>query len=419
MMRRIIIFEDRRHRDFYPLACLRPVFHLRCGAFSLHDRLKALAPRARMECWVLEGRRRVLESSGRSLPADIRAVGAGKTALVNGRAVMRHALWQRISRTPPNVAFVYENQMVAAVIQDVLLHQLASDQPDDAAVQSLIAMCKKVELHEGLAFHPWDLVNLNGRMIEDDADLFADGRRKLAPGVFLLGRRSYLKLVRDAAVEPGVVLDARGGPIVVDGGALVRGPGRIEGPCYIGPDCLVDAARLRPGVSLGRCCRVSGEVEESVFMDFSNKHHDGFLGHAYVGSWVNLGAQTCNSDLKNNYGTVGVWLDGRMADTGSIKVGCFLGDHVKTAIGTMINTGTVIGPGCNVFGGPVRKHLPPFSWGCSESYREHGLDKMLETAAAVMARRRQKLSPEAAACIRSLFEETAGLRKAAGKGGQA
>ncbi len=419
MLRRIIIFEDQGHQDLYPLACLRPVFHLRCGAYSLADRLKALAPKAKFEFWVLSERRTVLAAAGRGIPADIRAVGSGKTALVNGRAVLPWGVWQRISQTPPNVVFVHRNQLVAAVIQDVLLHSLASDQPDEAAIQSLIHLCKKVELKEGLAEHPWDLVNLNGRMIEDDATCFQDGGKKPVPGVFLIGKRSNLKMVRNAMVEPGVVLDTRSGPIIIDSGALVRGPGRIEGPCYIGPDCLVDGARLRPGVSLGRCCRASGEVEESVIMDFSNKHHDGFLGHSYVGSWVNLGAQTCNSDLKNNYSSVSVWTGGRMTDTGSIKVGCFIGDHVKTAIGTLINTGAVIGPGCNVFGGAVRKMLPPFSWGSSESFREHSLDKMLETATAAMSRRRQRLSPEMAAAIRGLFRETAGMRARAGKGGSA
>jgi UDP-N-acetylglucosamine diphosphorylase/glucosamine-1-phosphate N-acetyltransferase len=418
-MRRIIILEDKGYRDLYPLACLRPAFQLRCGAYSLQERLKAHAPKASIECWMLEERQPILAASGRSVPADIRAVGAGKTALVNGRAVLPAALWQRISKTPPNVAFVLEGQLVAAVVQDVLLHGLASDQPEEAAIKSLMSLCKKIELKEGLAFHPWDLINLNVRMIEDDAAGFRDGGGKLGPGVSLLGKRTHLRMVRNAVVEPGVVLDTRSGPIIIDGGALVRGPGRIEGPCYIGPDCIVDGARLRPGVSLGRCCRVSGEVEQSVFMDFSNKHHDGFLGHGYVGSWVNLGAQTCNSDLKNNYSSVSVWTDGRMADTGSIKVGCFIGDHVKTAIGTMINTGTVIGPGCNVFGGPVRKHLPPFSWGCSGSFRDHSIEKMLETAAAVMARRRQRLSPEMAGAIRTLFQSTADLRKTTAKGGTA
>lgn len=415
-MRRIIIFEDQGYRDLYPLACLRPAFQLRCGALSLQERLKAHAPKASFECWMLEERRAVLAAAGRCNTADIRAVGAGRTALVNGRAVLPAALWQRISKTPANVAFVLEGQLVAAVVQDVLLHGLATDQPDEAAFASLMSLCKKIELKEGLAFRPWDLVNMNGRMIEDDAPAFKDGGHKPGPGVYLLGKRAHLRMVRNAVVEPGVVLDTRNGPIIIDGGALVRGPGRIEGPCYIGPDCLVDGARLRPGVSLGRCCRVSGEVEESVFMDFSNKHHDGFLGHSYVGSWVNLGAQTCNSDLKNNYSSVSVWSDGHMVDTGSIKVGCFIGDHVKTAIGTLINTGTVIGPGCNVFGGPARKQLPPFSWGCSGSFRDHSVEKMLETAAAVMARRRQRLSPEMAGAIRDLFQATAAMR---GKGGTA
>lgn len=416
-MKRIILFEDSRYQDLYPLACLRPAFQLHCGAFSLQERVRRLAGKVRVECWVLGGRRQVLASSGSNVAADVKAVGAGKALLVNGRAVLPNAVWLRISKTPPNVAFLHQNQLVAAVVQDVIMHQLPSDEPDQECLAALVRLCKTIEIKEGLVFHPWDLVNLNGRMIEDDAAGFKDAGKKLPQGVFLLGRRSYLRLVRNAVLEPGVVLDTRGGPVIIDSGALVRGPGRIEGPCYVGPDCLVDAARLRPGVSLGRCCRASGEIEESVFMDFSNKHHDGFLGHSYVGSWVNLGAQTCNSDLKNNYSQVSVWIEGRMVDTGFIKVGCFIGDHVKTAIGTMINTGAVIGPGSNVFGGAVRKHLPPFSWGCSQDFREHSIERMLETATAAMARRRQRLTLEMAAAIRELFQATAGMRGKPGKGG--
>ncbi len=409
-MKRIIVFEDSGYRDLYPLTYLRPCFQLRCGAFNLPERLGQYSGRTQVGYWVQEHREKVLAASGRNHRADIKAVGAGPMVLVNARALIPPSLWSRIARTPPNTAFLHQGQLVAAVIQDVLLHRLPGERPEPDCLGALVELCRPLEIKEGLGKYLWDWVNQNSRMIEEDAALFATKNSRLGPGVFLLGKKSRFILGPQSVVEPGVVIDVRQGPVVLGSRTVVRGPSRIEGPCYLGPDCLVDGARLRPGVSLGRGCRISGEVEESVFLEFSNKHHDGFLGHSYVGSWVNLGAGTYNSDLKNNYAAVSVWVGGRMVDTGSLKVGCFIGDHVKTAIGTLIYTGAVIGPGCNVFGGVVRKMLPPFSWGSSQGFREHALDKMMETAQAAMARRGQRLGPEQRAALEQVFKDTQYLR---------
>jgi UDP-N-acetylglucosamine diphosphorylase/glucosamine-1-phosphate N-acetyltransferase len=159
-------------------------------------------------------------------------------------------------------------------------------------------------------------------------------------------------------------------------------------------------------VSIGPVCKVHGEVEETVVLGYSNKAHDGFLGHAYLGMWVNLGALTTNSDLKNNYGDVRVWTPGGETDTGSRKVGCFLGDHVKTAIGTMINTGTVVEAGANIFGGMPPKYVPPFSWG--DPGGEYDIDRFLETAAIVLGRRDVELGGGQRALLREAFAARAG-----------
>ena len=131
-----------------------------------------------------------------------------------------------------------------------------------------------------------------------------------------------------------------------------------------------------------------------MLLGFVNKAHDGHLGHALLGRWVNLGAFTTNSDLKNNYRPVRVWTPEGEKDTGLLKVGCFLGDHVKTGIGTVLNTGTIVGAGSNVFGGVMPPTVvPPFSWGAGSDLRDHRLDNFLATAAAAMSRRGQELTP--------------------------
>src|SRR5207248_4001999 len=141
--------------------------------------------------------------------------------------------------------------------------------------------------------------------------------------------------------------DTTRGPVLVDRGAVVQAFSRLEGPCYVGPQTQVLAARVR-GSSLGEQCRVGGEVEASVIHGYSNKAHEGFLGHSYVGEWVNLGAGTQVSDLRNDYASVRVVVNGRAVDSGQAKVGAFVGDHTRTSIGSLINTGAAVGPYCQV-----------------------------------------------------------------------
>ena len=153
-------------------------------------------------------------------------------------------------------------------------------------------------------------------------------------------------------------------------------------------------AKIEGPVSIGPTCKVGGEVEGSILQGFANKQHDGYLGHAYLGAWTNLGAATNNSDLKNNYSTVRVWTPQGEIDTGSRFVGLFMGDHSKSAIGTLFNTGTVVGFSCNVFGaGFPPKHLPSFTWGGVSGAQPYEVEKALEVARAVMGRRQVVMEP--------------------------
>ena len=170
---------------------------------------------------------------------------------------------------------------------------------------------------------------------------------------------------RGAKIHPMVVLDAEHGPIFIDVGAEIHPFSRIEGPCFIGRNTIVLGAKCREGNSIGPMCRIGGEVEESIIQGYTNKYHDGFLGHAYVGQWVNLGALTTNSDLKNDYSEVKVTLDGRtQISTGSNKFGALIGDHAKTSIGVMLNTGTYVGAMTLLVasGKLLPKFIPSFTW---------------------------------------------------------
>jgi len=251
----------------------------------------------------------------------------------------------------------------------------------------------------------------NGAYIERD---FLDGRlngvtnRRLAT-LALVGPSNLLSLHETARIDPYTVFDTTNGPIVVGPNVWVQPFTRVEGPCYIGAQTQLFRANIRGSVSIGPNCRIGGEVEDSIVHAFSNKYHEGFLGHAYVGEWVNLGAITSNSDLRNDYGEVFVPLQGDPVATGQAKVGCLIGDHSRTGIGSMLNTGTAIGVMCNVLpaGVLLPKHVPSFT---AVLYGRVGsgflLDQMFATARIVMGRRGKEFTETEKQLYRGLYEQT-------------
>ncbi|CAN5772357.1 putative sugar nucleotidyl transferase [soil metagenome] len=278
-------------------------------------------------------------------------------------------------------------------------------------------------IHGALLASPWDLMEQNGdritRDLIDAPPATAQPLSPLPPGVFVLG--SYPVTVgEDVEVDPQVVLDTRKGPIHLADGVRVQALTRIEGPAWIG-----SRTRLQGGVfsnlSTGPVCRIRGEIEASVINGWCNKAHDGYLGHAILGRWVNLGAFTTNSDLKNTYGSVRVPLSAsETEDTGLMKIGVLLGDHVKTGIGTLLNTGTVVGAGSTLFAGgslPPR-WVPPFSWCAGEDLTAYRLDAFLTVAERAMARRDVNLSESERAALVRLWEATHGSSGSDGKAGE-
>ena len=239
---------------------------------------------------------------------------------------------------------------------------------------------------------PWDLVAHNADHLIRDFEARANpglSNRQLASAA-IVGPSERLSIHESVRVDPYTVFDTTNGPITIAAGAWVQPFTRVEGPCSIGRDTQLFRANVRGGTTIGPVCRIGGEVEASIVHGHSNKYHEGFLGHAYVGEWVNLGAITSNSDLRNDYGEVHVPIAGHPVATGQAKVGCFVGDHTRTGMGSMLNTGTAIGVMCNVLpaGLLLPKHIPSFS---AVLYGRVApgfpLDQLFATAETVMGRR--------------------------------
>jgi UDP-N-acetylglucosamine diphosphorylase/glucosamine-1-phosphate N-acetyltransferase len=238
----------------------------------------------------------------------------------------------------------------------------------------------------------------------DCADFLVAPHDGVPEGSVVLGDPAHL-ICLGASVEPGVVFDLRHGAVVVDQASEIRSGTRLEGPIYVGPNTRVLGGFLRGSV-FGPECRARGEISGSVFLGFANKSHDGFVGHSVVGQWVNLGAGTTTSNLKNTYGPVRLEVDGERIETGRLNLGSLIGDHAKTAIGTLLATGTVISAGANVFGPPTApKYVPPFAWGGSGTERMTE-DGFLRIAERVMGRRNIALSAERRESLRLAYQRS-------------
>jgi UDP-N-acetylglucosamine diphosphorylase/glucosamine-1-phosphate N-acetyltransferase len=263
----------------------------------------------------------------------------------------------------------------------------------------------------------WDLVAQNATQVTADFDAFrshdsVSASERAGQFAAINYTTGDLRLGAGVTIEPNVVLDFSHGPIWLDDGVTVRAFTRLAGPSYVGRDSTLLGGPY-DAVSIGPVCRIHGEVEESIVLGYSNKAHDGFLGHAYLGRWVNLGAMTTNSDLKNNYGTVRLWTPDGEADTGTMKMGGLMGDHVKTGIGSLINTGTVIGAGSNLFGTSMPpKYVPPFSWGSGSDLTTYDASKFLAVAKTAMGRRKMELSEGMSALLRRAHDGSAAERDA-------
>jgi len=262
---------------------------------------------------------------------------------------------------------------------------------------------------DGVVLHgAYDLLTaLDLLLVADVADFTSEGGDGLPDGALVIGDPTDV-VVLGAAVEPGVTFDVRGGAIVVEQYVRIKSGTRLEGPLYIGPGTEVLGGEIRWS-AIGPRCKIRGEMANSVLLGYANKAHDGFLGHSCLGRWVNLGAGTITSNLKNTYGSITLDVDGLPIPTERQFLGSLIGDHAKTAIGTLFGTGSVVGAGANVFGStrPPR-YVPAFAWGAGGDHTERvRRDGFLTTAERVLPRRQVEFTDEIRRMLETLYDHAA------------
>ncbi len=273
---------------------------------------------------------------------------------------------------------------------------------------------------------PFDIFSLAediGENIRNDLPLWISKTRSRLTRLFggyefsrkktytVLGSARDMYLHPTASVLHGNVIDTRNGEVILDEGVEVAPFSYIQGPLYAAPRAKLDNLHISNSI-VGSETRLGGEIEGALIGDFTNKHHEGFLGHSIIGKWVNLGALTTSSDLKNNYGNIRITIprdfypnaqNMLQMDTNRIKFGAIIGDFVKTAIATMLNTGTVLDAGTSVFGSSPPKYLPPFCWG-SKPERSYELQRFLRDSSKVASRREQKIPKQVEELITTLHQ---------------
>lgn len=404
----IVIFEEQESvNNLKPFSLLRPIQDLKCGFLTIPERI---AKTYKTPTKIL-ARKEVSDFYPKDeliKPKDL--LNQDNVVFLNSSYILPEENF----KTVENKIITFQNRILLLQTKpsniknpDTLLEGLYENDLEKVktSIQQSLEIIEKKEVKH-LINYPWDLVNLNTHLMQKDFEMLVDEFKNSNHNVELTGSKDLLLISPTAKISKGVFIDTTDGPVVVDNEAKISPLTVITGPTYIGKKTLINQGRIRKGTNIRELCKVSGEIEESIIDSYSNKNHEGFLGHSYVGQWVNIGAMATNSDLKNTYDEVKVFIEPKkVINTGMLKVGCFIGDLSKIGIGVLINTGTIIGIGANIFfeGELIRKYVPNFAWGGKEPYKKFPLERLLNTSKTMFSRRNKEFPKFIEDILRNLY----------------
>ncbi|MEI8135496.1 MAG: putative sugar nucleotidyl transferase [bacterium] len=411
----IILFEDQiaRGRHFKPLTYTRPFADLLVGAYSAIERIKTHAlPETRVGLHVSADLVGVTKQRHPDLLVNESEL-ARRTVFINSRLLITDHYFKllqseentlfRVEESPEDIlGFCLGGELPEAILQKLTSGELFTEADFTFEVRNM----PKPKFFTSL----WNMVNSNSVVIQSDMKrMLAQGKRKFTndlhknPRVKTSGLHN-LSVNESARFARTCYLNGKGGPILIEEDVVCEPNAIILGPAIIRAGTVIKAgAKIHAGNTIGPVCKVGGEVENSIFQGYSNKQHDGFVGHSYIGEWCNIGAGTNTSDLKNDYSNVRVTIENEVIDTRALFVGLLMGDHSKSAIGTRFNTGTAVGVSSNIFAsGFPPKWIPNFSWCGDAGIEPYRIEKALEVAKTVMVRRTKTLSEDEKTLLRKL-----------------
>jgi UDP-N-acetylglucosamine diphosphorylase/glucosamine-1-phosphate N-acetyltransferase len=389
-MDNLILFDDTAIRgSLLPFTFTRPVADIRVGIWKISEKWEnftGLKPGF--------------------LTQDYLSVKFPKTAwpalLVNGAVCPTPALWDAIQRLSPGEALYKQNILIATMMDNA-----AGFQPDRTKNMSILDFEDELTIIQ----KSWHIFQFNGIELRRDFDLLTKSRSsQVCSDAHTILYNKAAIFIEEGAKIKAAVLNAEGGPIYIGKNTEIQEGALIRGPFALCEGSTVNmGAKMRGDTTVGPFSKAGGEVSNSVIFGYSNKGHDGFLGNAVIGEWCNIGADSNNSNLKNNYAPVKIWdyTKGGFSNTGLQFCGLMMGDHSKCGINTMFNTGTVVGVGANIFGdGFPRNFIPSFAWGGAAGFSTFQMRKFEETAISVMKRRGLNYDAQEKEILERVFDLT-------------
>ena len=371
-----IIFEEK-WKFFYPLTLTRGVFDLFFGMFSQKER-------AEREFGTLFEKCTERDYMGNYITFD------EETLFLNARV----HLWGIKEKIKEKGIYKSGNVIVAIYGKGISPKHIPRN-------------VKTFKVNVPIFNNIFDILKFNKEAIRLDISRYFDIKQRKNLHNIKLINPDEIFISDKTNISENLTIDASKGPVFIEKGVSIEPYTLLKGPLFIGKNSLIKSYSRISESSIGKVSKVSGEIEESIIQGYSNKQHYGFLGHSYLGEWVNLGAGTTNSDLKNNYSAVSVNISGKKLNTGLQFLGSIIGDHTKTGIGTILNTGTIIGVSCNIFGeGFPPKYIPSFSWGGAPEFKTYNLEKAIKTAEIVMERRGIKMDKKYKDMMKKIYEIT-------------
>ena len=396
----LILFDQTDIRQqLYPLTFTRPVGALRVGILTIAEKWGHYFPEAHISFL-----------TDPYLRKKFPLLKGSTNLMVNGAVCPNKEIINAIKDLGEGESLVKDKLLIACrcTKEEVLSFEQRQERP-----------AGNITHFEGAFFtlidQVWKIFMQNGAELKADFELVTRNRKSI--GISDPHTRTYNKeqiFVEEGAEIKAAVLNAENGPIYIGKNARVHEGALIKGPFALCEHSQVAmGGKMRGDITVGPFSKVGGEVSNSVILGYTNKGHEGYLGNSVLGEWCNIGADTNNSNLKNNYADIKIWnhKKGGFVNTGLQFCGLIMGDHSKCGINTMFNTATVVGVSANIFGaGFPRQFIPSFSWGGSAGFTTYQMDKVFETAEKVMERRHVTFDETERAILQHIFELTAPYR---------
>ena len=385
----IIIFEDHNIKNLNPFAINHSSFELKCGVYSNLERIVNSFDNDTN--YYLIVRNELKELIQERFPRyTVNPKEIPKGLYLNGAALWNES---NISKIKNGYAFSSSGNLIS-FISDVSI----SCDGINNVIDETARVTSDIEID--YISYLWDCIDLLNKYIEYDTKHLSN--LYIPDNIDIQINPENYYFSKDCNIEPGCILDASNGPIILSANVKIEAGSIIKGPIFIDQDSIINnGAKLKGNILIGPHCKVGGEITNSIFYGYSNKQHDGFLGHSFIGEWVNLGANTNNSNLKNNYSKIKFNFSDKVIDTKRLFLGVMIGDFARTGISTMINTGSYFGLGANIFGnGFQNKYIPSFSWGYDEIV---DFNKLITTIKIMKERRSKKISDLEVLFLQNLY----------------